>query len=110
MASKRNITLKKIKDSLIEQLEKKKAKTPFFLSLIDDYINFEEQERAFKKDIEERGLVYTAISAQGKEYDKENPSIKAKIQCNKQKLAILNQMGLTVDSILTEEDDFESEL
>lgn len=110
MASKRNITLKKIKDSLIEQLEKKGAKTPFFLSLIDDYINFEEQERAFKKDIEERGLVYTAISAQGKKYDKENPSIKAKIQCNKQKLAILNQMGLTVDSILTEEDDFESEL
>lgn len=94
----------------MEQLDKKGAKTPFFLSLIDDYMNFEEQERAFKKDIEERGIVYTAISAQGKKYDKENPSIKAKIMCNKQKLSILNQLGLTVDTILNEDDDFESEL
>ncbi len=110
MASKKNITLKKIKESLVDQLDKKGAKTPVFLALVDDYIDFEKQERTFKKNIEERGIEYTATSAQGKEYDKENPSIKAKIQCNKQKLSILNQLGLTIDNILNEEDDFESEL
>lgn len=110
MASKKNITLKKIKESLVEQLDKKGAKTSVFLALVDDYLKFEERERDYRKDIEENGYVYQAVSAQGKTYDKENPSVKAEIMCNKQKLSILNQLGLTTDNILNEEDDFESEL
>lgn len=50
------------------------------------------------------------MSAQGKEYDKDNPSVKDEITYSKQKLSILNQLGLTTDNILNEEDDFESEL
>lgn len=110
MASKKNITLKKIKESLVEQLDKKGAKTPFFLALVDDYIKFEKRERDCKKDIEKNGSRYKAVSAQGKEYDKDNPSVKDEITYSKQKLSILNQLGLTTDNILNEEDDFESEL
>lgn len=110
MASKKNITLKKIKESLVEQLDKKGAKTAVFLALVDDYLKFEERERDYRKDIDENGYVYQAVSAQGKTYDKENPSVKAEIMCSKQKLSILNQLGLTTDNILNEEDDFESEL
>lgn len=110
MAKNKNINLNKIKRSLLEQLDKKGCKTPFFEGLIADYIYYEEQERAMKKDVEENGVTYTAISAQGKEYDKENPCVKAAVMYNKQKLAILKQIGLSVDNVLTEDDDDDTEL
>lgn len=108
--TKKNQSLKNIKESLIQQVEKKGSKTPFFLALIDDYVKYEKQEREFNKDVKKRGYVFTATSAQGKTYDKENPSIKAAIMCNKQKLAILNQLGISIDKVETGEDDFDSEL
>ena len=110
MAKNKIITLNKIRRSLLEQLEKKGCKTPFFEGLVADYIYYEEQERAMKKDVEDRGATYTAISAQGKVYDKDNPSVKAAVMYNKQKLAILKQMGLSVENVLTDDDDEDSEL
>lgn len=110
MASKKNITLKKIKESLVEQLDKKGAKTPVFLALVDDYLKFEEQERACREDIKKNGKAYQAVSAQGKIYDKDNPSLKMELAYSDKKLSILNQLGLTVDNVLNEDDDFESEL
>lgn len=110
MAKKKDINLNKIKRSLLEQLEKMGCKMPFFEGLVADYMYYEEQERAMKKDVEERGVTYVAVSAQGKEYDKDNPSVKAAVMYNKQKLAILKQVGLSVDNVFTEADDDDAEL
>ncbi len=108
MANKRNKSLKKIKQSLVEQLEKNGCKTDFYLSLVDDYLYYEEQERVMKDDIANRGLTFTAISAQGKEYDKDNPAIKAAVMFNKQKLAILKQLGLGIETIITDDENDEA--
>lgn len=107
--SKKNISLRKIKQSLEKQLEKNGCKTDFFASLIDDYLYYEQQEREARNDISERGMTFKAVSAQGKEYDKDNPSIKAAVMFNKQKLAILNQLGLKMETI-DDDDDSENSL
>ena len=44
-------------------------------------------------------LTVKAKSAAGKEYDKENPAIKAAALYSKQKLAILRELGLTTDTV-----------
>ena len=63
---------KSIKESLIEQLIKKDANIEHFSSLIDDYIWYWKEEKAMQKDIKDRGRTYKAISAAGKEYEKDN--------------------------------------
>lgn len=93
------ISLKKIQASMIEQLEKNGVKTDFYSSLVDDYIYAEKQARKMRKEINEFGLTMTATSAQGKTYDKENPAIKAHDLFIKQKLSIIKQLGLTIETI-----------
>ena len=46
-----------------------------------------------------KGLTVKAKSAAGKEYDKENPAIKAAALYSKQKLSILRELGLTTDTV-----------
>lgn len=96
---------KKIKESLIKQLEEKNADTEYFLKLVDDYLWYFNQEKAMQKDIKERGFSFKTTSASGYEIEKENPSIKNAVMYNKQKLAILKQLNLTTDNVSSDEDD-----
>lgn len=98
-------TAKKIKESLIKQLEDKGAKVEHFLGLIDDYIWYFNEEKAMQKDIKNRGHSYKATSSAGYEIDKENPSAKNALMYNKQKLAILKQLELTTKNVVSDDDD-----
>lgn len=97
--------MRKIKDSLIEQLKARGADVPLFNALIDDYIWYCEQENDMQKDIKDRGRIYIATSAAGNEYEKENPSVKNALMYNKQKLAILKQMELSTKGVETPDVD-----
>lgn len=99
------IAIKKIRKSLIEQLEAKGANIPLFQDQIETYIFFVEREREMQNDIRERGLSFMAVSASGKEYVKDNPSVKNAIMYNKQQLDILTKLGLTTASITSDFDD-----
>ncbi len=94
-----------IKKSLVLQLEKKGANIDHFSSLIDDYIWYWKQEKEMQNDIKNRGRTYTTVSAAGKEYEKDNPSIKNAILYNKQKLAILKDLQLTTNNVIGDDDD-----
>lgn len=98
-------TATSIKDSLVEQLDKKGANIDHFYSLIDDYIWYWKEEKAMQKDIKKRGRTYKTISAAGKEYEKDNPSVKNAILYNKQKLAILKELQLTTSNVMSDDDD-----
>ena len=95
----------KIRNSLIQQLKNRGADVEHFLALIDDYIWYYNQEKAMQKDIKTKGMSYKAISASGKEYEKENPSIKTAVMYNKEKLAILKQLELSTTNVGSDEDD-----
>ncbi|MBQ7505320.1 MAG: P27 family phage terminase small subunit [Ruminococcus sp.] len=99
------VSLKELRESLVEQLEAKDANVDCFLDLIDSYIFYTKKERAMQKDINKRGLFFKATSSAGKEYIKDNPSIKNAVMYNKQRLAILNQLGLTTENVEVDIDD-----
>lgn len=107
MEGKNIATATSIKKSLVEQLEKKGANIDHFSSLIDDYIWYYNQEKAMQKDIKQRGRTYMTISAAGKEYEKDNPSVKNAVLYNKQKLAILKELQLTTNNVIGDDEDDE---
>lgn len=105
MARRKPISITKVRKSLIDQLEAKNAKVDCFVDLIDSYIYYTKKEREMQADIDERGLFFDAVSSAGKEYVKDNPSIKNAVIYNKQRLAIIKELGLTIESVESDVDD-----
>lgn len=92
-------TAANVKESLIKQLEAKGAKVDIYTSLVDDYLWFWKQEREMQKDIKKRGRTYTALSSTGKEYEKNNPSVKDALLYSRQMVAILGALGLDTKTV-----------
>ena len=92
------MTASDVRASLRRQLQERGAETPHFLALIDDYMFYYQQEKKMQAAVK-KGLTVKAKSAAGKEYDKENPAIKAAALYSKQKLAILRELGMTTDTV-----------
>ena len=94
-------TAKEIKESLIEQLKVKGADVTLYRALIDDYMWFYKQERQMQTDINKRGRSYKAISSVGKEYEKDNPSVKNALLYNRQMVTILDALGLNTKTVVS---------
>lgn len=90
-------TQAEIRKSLIAQLAEKGADVSHYLSLIDDYMYYQQQEKAMQTDIRKNGRMIKCTSAAGKLYDTENPAIKEAVLYNRQKLMILKALGLEVE-------------
>ena len=93
------MTAEDVKKSLIRQLEDRGANVEHFLAFIDDYVFYYKQEKKAQAEVRKNGMTIKATSASGKEYDKENPAIKAAALFNKQKLTILRELDLRTDTV-----------
>lgn len=98
MAAPRAPSKAKIKESLIKQLEVKKANVPHFYDLICDYLELYDTKKKLQKDIKERGVYYKTTSASGYEIMKQNQSVKDLVAVQKQMTSMLREMGLTTDA------------
>lgn len=98
-------TQKEIRESLEQQLKAQGADVLHFQSLLDDYMFFCKMLRKMQADIKKNGTTIRAMSAAGKEYDKENPAIKQAALYSKQMLQILREMGLTTSNCRPPNDD-----
>lgn len=96
---------KQIKESLMAQLRAKGADICHFEALVDDYVEYFKLVKKMKADIKKRGISYPAVSASGKEYEKDNPNIKLLPQYTRSMLAILKELGLTTDKIAEEDEE-----
>ncbi len=95
----------KIRESLMAQLRAKGADVSHFEALVDDYMEYCKLIKKMKADIKKRGMTYTATSAAGKEYEKDNPNVKLLPQYTRSQLAILKELGLTTDKIAEDDGD-----
>lgn len=100
----RRATKKEIEDSLVRQLQLKGANVSHFRDKIDDYMDLQTLKAKLRADLRKRGVHYVAASASGKEIDKENPSMKNYIACERAQRDILKDLGLTTDAPTGEED------
>lgn len=105
MAVRKQPTKEQVKKSLIEQLESRGAKLPFFESLIEDYMALWKIADDLKADIKTRGVVYKDFSSVGVEMMKNNPSTKELVMVNKQMTSLLKELDLTTTTCKVEEDE-----
>ena len=91
---------KEIKKSLMQQLQAKGTDVPLYQSKIEEYMWFYRQFRQMQTDIGKRGRTYETMSAAGKEYEKENPSVKDALLYSRQMVAILGALGLDTKTVV----------
>lgn len=91
--------LNKIRESLIEQANRKGANVAFITDQIDTYIRYTELERDALEDIKNNGTTIKMTSSVGKVSERVNPSIKTALMYSKQKLDILKRLNLSLDTI-----------
>lgn len=87
------------------QLRAKGADLAHFEALVEDYVMYFNQVKKMKADVRKNGLTYTAISAAGKEYEKDNPAAKLLPVYTRSMLSILKELDLTTEAAMDEEDD-----
>lgn len=89
----------------MEQLTAKGADVAHFEAMVDDYVEYFGLVKKLKADIRKNGISYTAVSAAGKEYVKDNPSVKLLPQVTRTMLMILKELGLTTDKVMEDDDE-----
>lgn len=94
-----------VKNSLIEQLERKGADVAVFKSLIDDYMKLWDTKEKLLKDIKKRGISFEDFSSTGKRMQKQNPSTKEAVAVSAQMLKLLDQLGITTEKIIADDSD-----
>lgn len=97
-------------NSLIEQLKMRGADIDVFISQIGDYMELWDIKEKLAEDIKTRGVVYSDVSSVGVEMQKNNPSTKEIVNISRQMLAILKQLNLSIDNVITVDDIEDDEL
>ncbi len=92
-------SIKKVKESLIEQLVIRNLDQEFFSDMIKDYMSLWGVKNKLVADIKKRGINYKDYSSTGKLMWKSNPSVKELVLVNRQMLSILKELKITTDVI-----------
>lgn len=99
--------MEEIRNSLIEQLRLKRADIKAFEKMIDDYMALYEIAEELKRNIKAKGTMIAEFTQKGTPVIKSNPAVKEFRDTNKQMLAILKQLNLSVDTVRVVSDDDE---
>ena len=94
----RKTVRKEVYDSLIAQLKGKSADIALYVDQVDDYMHLWDLKEMLIADIEQYGLTRSYSSDKGT-VEKDNPSPKQLPIVNRQMLAILQQLGISTDSV-----------
>ncbi|MDD6216814.1 MAG: P27 family phage terminase small subunit [Roseburia sp.] len=98
---------KKIKESLIEELERNGNVKDYYTSLVDDYITMWISKELLKQDIEERGVRVYYDNGGGQKGYKKNDSVEQLVKINAQMLKLLSELNIKPSNDLVGDDDDE---
>lgn len=98
------MTQEAVRRSLTEQLRLNGADIDVFHGLISDYVAMFGICEKLKADIRKRGTIVRTVTPRG-ELNQPNSSIKELRDTSKSMLAILKQLGLSIETVQPSEDD-----
>lgn len=94
-----------VRDNLYKQLEKRKAITPIYKDLIEDYMSFWSIKESLKKDIKERGVYIKYNNGGGQSGETDNPSIEKLLKISTKMKDILLQLEIDLDAVGEDDDE-----
>lgn len=104
------ISKTKIKQDLIDQLERRGVYGQQYLDLINDYMALWDVKNALILDIKERGVSVRYQNGQNQWGYKKNDSVSELTRVNAQMLRILQELGLRAIDIDVGDDDDDDEM
>ena len=104
------ISKTKIKQDLIDQLERRGVYGQQYLDLINDYMALWDVKNALIKDIKERGVSVRYQNGKNQWGYKKNDSVSELTKVNAQMLRILQELGLRATDIDGAGDDDDDEM
>ena len=104
MSAKKETKYQKIKNSLVEQLEDRGVIAAYAFDLIDDYMKLWGFKNKCVTDINARGVSVKYQNGDNQWGYKKNDSIDQLLKINGQMIKILNELKITVDEELVEDD------
>lgn len=84
----------KIKQDLVDQLERNETVGEYYADLIDDYMDMWVTKNLLVDDIQQRGIMVKYDNGGGQKGKKKNESIELRIKVNKQMLELLAKIGI----------------
>ena len=105
MSRRKAVKASEIRASMTDQLRSSGADIPVFAELIESYLWLTDFERELREDIKKNGRLITVRSAAGQEYQKENPAVKQLLQTSKQRMSILDKLGVSPSSCAASNDE-----
>lgn len=87
--------IKLIRAELIKQLEARGGKTPFFVSLVEDYCNWESVERK----------LWVAIKSKKADDPEADKLMRTALNATNRKMQILNKLDIKTTNVVAEDDD-----
>lgn len=99
------VSMKRVRESLIAQLEAKGADLDHFVDLVEKYCELHNSCAKLTRDINKRGVVYLEPNTRGDKIWKNNASVKDRNAVIKQMLDILNKLELDTNNVPGPEDD-----
>ena len=91
---KRTKAYKKIKASLVDQLERSGNETPFFLDLVDDYMKMYVIKELANADVQTRGTFVAWSNSETQYGSKKNDSVDQILKTNQQMIKLLDMLGI----------------
>lgn len=104
------ISKTKIKQDLIDQLERRGVYGQQYLDLVNDYMALWDVKNALIKDIKERGVSVRYQNGKNQWGYKKNDSVSELTKVNAQMLRILQELGLRATDIDGAGDDDDDEM
>lgn len=89
---------KRIRENLLDQLERSGNKNEYYSDLIEDYITLWTTKELLKQDIEERGVKVPYDNGGGQCGYKKNESVEQLVKVNAQMLKLLSELKITPTS------------
>lgn len=99
---------KKIRENMINQLERAGNDKEYFLDLVEDYMDMYATKQLLVEDIKQRGVRVSYDNGGGQKGYKKNDSVEQRLKVNAQMLKLLAELHLTPSD--TEGGDEDEEL
>ena len=102
---KRTKAYKKIKASLVDQLERSGNDTSFFLDLVDDYMKMYIIKELANADVMENGVSVEWRNSETQYGRKKNDSVDQILKTNQQMIKLLDKLGISPDTGMGDPDE-----
>jgi len=101
---RKEVSAKRIKDDLLDQLERNGTTGQHFINMVEDYIGLWKIKNMLFADIKKRGISIDYDNGGGQKGNKKNDKVEQLLKVNERMLKMLGDLGIKATAIGSDPD------